>query len=485
MNLDYLGLPGLRTILPVEENDFSVWVKAEQFPKLASCPECGCADETQFILNGTRPQIVRHEPRGLRRCYVEVQRQSYSCKQCQSITQHPLPAISSRWRATHELVSYVEKKALLRPQREVALLTGLPTKTVREIAVTHWDHLDATVRFETPRVLGLDGVYARVEEDDNQTNQPGGEVACKNNGTSKHKKKKTVKRQCVCVTDIEKGIAIELWPSAKKDDLVKYLKELPNRERIKIVLIDMSNVLYSAVKEALPWAIIVIDLFHVLCKANVGMDKVRQRLRRKTRRVKGHLIMCKREMLRKHRDPHKPGKVPAELGQWFDRFPELRLAYEVKEAFFEILHSSTKKTAVARKRGWLEKFPLELRKDFAQLLSSLRDWEDEIFNYFDHRFTNAFTEARNRLVKDILRETRGCYFKTLRARLLYGSPLKREMEEALREEMARKKRKPQPKGAKKPCSRKGKGSAEEAGTEIPPALPPTPWQLPSSQMSLF
>ena len=83
----------------------------------------------------------------------------------------------------------------------------------------------------------------------------------------------------------------------------------------------------------------------------------------------------------------------------------------MKEAFFEIRHSSSKKTALARKKRWLEEFPLQLRKDFAELLSSLSTWEEEIFNYFDNRFTNAFTEERNRLVKDILRETRGCHFK--------------------------------------------------------------------------
>src|SRR2546423_9150983 len=71
---DYLGLPGLRTLKPIEESEFSIWVKAEQFPKLTSCPACGCADEMRFLRNGTRPQIVRHEPRGLRCVYIEVQR---------------------------------------------------------------------------------------------------------------------------------------------------------------------------------------------------------------------------------------------------------------------------------------------------------------------------------------------------------------------------------------------------------------------------
>jgi hypothetical protein len=35
--------------------------------------------------------------------------------------------------------------------------------TIREIFYAHCERLDKIVRFETPRVLGLDGVYARVE----------------------------------------------------------------------------------------------------------------------------------------------------------------------------------------------------------------------------------------------------------------------------------------------------------------------------------
>ncbi len=62
---DFLGLPGLRTVLPIEKNDFSIWVTAEQYPKLTACPECGCSDERIFIRNGKRPQLVSTSHAGL------------------------------------------------------------------------------------------------------------------------------------------------------------------------------------------------------------------------------------------------------------------------------------------------------------------------------------------------------------------------------------------------------------------------------------
>lgn len=154
--VDYLNLAGLRTNNNnVEEGEFSIWVKASQYPKLLNCPYCGCAKEEGFIQNGTRPQIYRDVPRGLKSVYVEVQRQSYLCEQCSKPHIHPLEVVSKNQdainhRMTTRLVDYIQKLSLFRPDREVALLTGASTKTVREIAVNYREHLKATVRFETP-----------------------------------------------------------------------------------------------------------------------------------------------------------------------------------------------------------------------------------------------------------------------------------------------------------------------------------------------
>jgi transposase len=479
--VDFLDLPGLRTILPIEDNEFNIWVTAEQHPKLTACPECGCDDKNLFIRHGKTPRMVRHVPRGIKALYVDVLRQSYRCKRCPNIFQHPLPSVSDRWFLTNALVRHIEILSLLHTQRDVGLMTGVSLKTVREIFHAHCERLDKTVRFETPRVLGLDGVYAKVEIKDGE-GPDHKDQGQENQHEKKSKRKKTVKRECVCVTDIERGTAFDLWPSARKADVVKALRSIPDRQKIRLVVIDMSPVLYAAVKEALPWAIVIIDLFHVLTKANEGVDRVRQRLRRKVRPVKGQRVMCKREPLRQHRS--KPNQVPAELKPWFDLMPELGLAYEVKEVIFELQYSSSERTALKRLMRWLENFPPELHDDFSELLSALANWREEILHYFTHRFTNAFTEGRNRLIKDILRETRGCYFKTLRWRLLYGSYYRKQIEEARREEMMRKIRKRKA-GPRKKRAKSQDSAKKKVNTAPHNSLPGTDWQLPSPQMSLF
>lgn len=86
---DYLGLLGLR-VLSIDTDHFCIRVRAEQYPLFDKCPDCGCAD-SRFKRNGTRIQIVRDEPRGMRSVYVEIVRQSYYCRGCRTAIQHPLP----------------------------------------------------------------------------------------------------------------------------------------------------------------------------------------------------------------------------------------------------------------------------------------------------------------------------------------------------------------------------------------------------------
>jgi hypothetical protein len=116
------------------------------------------------------------------------------------------------------------------------------------------------------------------------------------------------------------------------------------------------------------------------------------------------------------------------------------------------------------------------------LLSAFQNWEEYILNFFDHRYTNAFTESSNRLVKDIVRETRSCDFDTLEARVISGTNLRRQIKEARREEMKRKVRKPQGQATKKSRRRRRHATEPEAGL---PGAAVGDSRLPAIQISLF
>ncbi len=56
----------------------------------------------------------------------------------------------------------------------------------------------------------------------------------------------------------------------------------------------------------------------------------------------------------------------------------------------------------------------------------MANWETEVFAYFDHRITNAYTESLNSLIRVMNRLGRGYSFEALRAKMLFTEGLVKE-----------------------------------------------------------
>lgn len=415
---DYCGLPGLRTIREPEIFDDRILIKAEQSISLHQCPRCGGV----LKRNGTRRQVVRDEPRGLRSVWIEVRRQSYRCttETCGKPMQQPLYGVDEKRRMTTGLLRYTQDSALLDKFQMVALRTGLSARTVREIFQEYVRSLDETFQFSTPRVLGLDGIH--IERSDVERRQEP-----QDDRATEEKRDRLSRLERGVLTDIEAGQVIDLRKSCSREEMVQAIKRIPGYKKIEVAVIDMSHTLRNAVQDALPQAIIVVDRFHVQRYASDSMDNVRKRLRREVNEKPGESVMCDKDLLRKHWN-----KLSAEeqenLRSWFHYLPELGLAYEIKEAYFELWNSLSSSIARKRYQRWLEQLPLKFEDDFRPLLSAMKNWGDFIFNYFDHRYTNAFTEQANRQIRDILRASRTCGFKTYRGKIVYGTMVRKQME---------------------------------------------------------
>jgi hypothetical protein len=105
------------------------------------------------------------------------------------------------------------------------------------------------------------------------------------------------------------------------------------------------------------------------------------------------------------------------LGMWLDNEPELAEAYRLKEAFYDI-YDLPKEQAQVAFDAFSASIPSNLKKDFAELTRLMKNWRAEILAYFDHPYTNAYTEAVNGLMKHIARAGRGYSYEVLRARIL-------------------------------------------------------------------
>lgn len=416
--VDYLNLPGLRTLSDPITEKTRICVRVEQLLPPA-CPECGCGTD-QFKGNGTRRQFLLDEPRGTLSVRIDLRRRSYSCKACGTSKLVPLDGLAEGRRMTRRLELYIQRKSLLRPFREVAQESGVSPKTVREIFRDHAKTLEREweEKCPMPRVLGLDGVYIKSKER-------------------------------AVLTDPERGLVINLVPTVKAELLGPALRNMPGYEKVEVVTIDMSLGLRSAVRHAFPQAAIVIDRYHIQRMANESVDRVRHRLRKEIKRTRGGVQMCHRKLLRKHRSQLAPDEL-LEMERYFELFSELKVAYETKEAFFALWRATGSIAAKVQYQEWLSGCPSEVISDFGPLLTAMKNWGEYIFNYFDHKYTNAFTEASNRRIKDIQREGRGGSFETVRYKAIFGTLMRQELKAAREQEPSFAKRQgtPRAKGPK-------------------------------------
>jgi transposase len=417
---DFLGLQGLQTTAQPEVGDYSIIVKAMQLVP-ASCPYCDCATKQFHSSNGTRQkqQCLLDEPRGFRRVRIELTRRNFRCEACGTYGLLPLWGVKERQRLTDRLVHHVELVSLLRPHAEVALMTGLSGRKVREVFDAHVRQLEKTVEFELPRVIGLDGITIRK------------------------------KGRFVVITDVERKLVLHVWnysrASAKDDPqaatraLVAMLRKMDGAGQIETVIIDMSLQFRSAIEQALPQATIVIDRFHIQRTANEAMDNVRKRLHKKLKTQESKAKMCHAAMLRKRwlsLEEHQSDY----LKEWFRQYPVLGTAYHAKEGFCLMWDAGSAADARKYYEEWSRQFATtvceteeqtQMREDFSVILSPMKDWGKHIYSYFDLdlKHTNAFTEWANRRIRDLRRESRGCGVEVIRAKLIFGTWLKKQLKE--------------------------------------------------------
>jgi transposase len=419
---DFLDLPNV--ICDPEKRKPGNWVyfaEAEQTPVPTYPPDCLC-EVKEVKPHGTFLMEKIHDvPWGGKSVIFDLRRQRWMCKTCGETVAQPADfLVISRYKMTQRLLEYLQVYSLFESELQLSNETGIPVRKIREIRNEFVGTLEKQVKFATPSVLGMDGVRADS------------------------------RRRRVILTDIKGKYVIDFLDFGDAEGIAARLKEFPGWEDIQIVTIDMCKTLRAAVKGGLPHAIIIIDLFHVMRMANQVMDAVRVRLfpREKKKREPGQPGLPRPEPFRKRRAT-LTDHDRRYMEYWFELAPELRMAYNLKEDFLEMfdeepyelgLRVRSKAAASHFYDEWLGNFPLKkkypaLHKNFKKIFTAVKNWGEYIFNYFDFKYTNAFTESMNRKVKDILRNSRGCKFETMKARIIYGTYLMKQRDEKRKEEM--------------------------------------------------
>lgn len=389
MTADILNLPKW-DVTEVEESHDEYFIKARYTVQPEVCLSCGVV-HPKFHRYGTKQQPFRDLPIHGKKVRLLVQRKKWKCLDCGSTFFEQLGDLDDHHRATKRLVAWVQTKALERTFTSLADEIGVDEGTIRNIFNRNVDQLEEEIQFNTPRWLGIDELHLI------------GSARC-------------------VLTNVEARTLIDILPGRKKPEVAKRLMALPNRDQIELVAMDMWTPYRDAVKAVLPQAVIVIDKFHVVRMANQAIDKVRKRIREGLTDRQRRTLMHDRFLLFQRRAKLRPDKAIL-LATWLETFPELAMAYELKEGIFDIWDTAPNKVvALVQYRLWLEQAKqTDLDWAFSDLITALSNWSEEAFAYFDHPVTNAVTEALNGVAKVVNRMGRGYSFRAIRAKMLYSN----------------------------------------------------------------
>jgi transposase len=322
-----------------------------------------------------------------KRVGIWVDRRRLRCKRCGKTFMESLPEMDDRRQATRRLVQYVERESLRRTFASIADDVGLDEKSIRNIFRDYVNPLEQEVRFETPRWMGIDEIHI-------------------------------VKKPRCVISNIEHQTIVEVLPNRNKPTVIKRLQRLPGHEKVQYVAMDMWNPYRDAVDTVFPQARIVIDKFHVVRMANQCLERVRKDLRAQlTSRQRKGLMHDRFVLLRRRHDISDEDYL--KLSGWTVNYPSLGAAYDAKEAFYGIWDMDNRPDAESAYEIWRESLSVEMREAFKPILTAMGNWRTEIFNYFDHRITNAYTESLNNLIRVTNRLGRGYSFDALRAKILF------------------------------------------------------------------
>lgn len=371
----------------VIEHDTGYRVEATYQVKPGVCPKCNGVKG--FYGHGTLIQQVNDTTHAGKPVVIEWTRQRFKCKACGKTILQPSNDIDDNHLMTTRLVKHIETEVLRRTFVSVANEVGVSEGTIRNVFKAYAERMEARHVFVAPELLGIDELHIR--------------------GTPR----------CI-LTNLREHTVLDFMPDRTHRHVYRSLLKLEQRNNVQVVAMDMHRPYLTVTKQVFPKAIAVVDKFHVVRMATMALDSLRKLIGKElSARQKRHIMRRRKILLARPWTLDDEGRF--QLEEWLTTMPDLKMAWELKERFFDIWEHNDASSARKALHAWREAVPGHLEPIFRPLLTASTNWEDQILNYFaTNGVTNAYTESVNRSLRDIDRAGRGYSFEVLRAKALYA-----------------------------------------------------------------
>lgn len=254
-----------------------------------------------------------------------------------------------------------------------------------------------------------------------------------------------------------KGSIAVMVRGTKRVDVVNAIMLVPKetRRKVKEVTLDFSSGMAVIVEEAFPWAMRVLDRFHMQRMVVDAVNELRTKHKREAmkedvdarkahalsekKRI-AHALRCSKRYYETHPGPFKRPYKPVELSngdtvpellersskllatspdKWsekqkervkilFEMYPDIKDAYALSHGLRVIFNNrkATKRTAKASLDEWCKK-AAKFNASFKVIASTFETRQEDLLNYFINRSTNASAESLNTKIKVFRSQLRG------------------------------------------------------------------------------
>lgn len=181
------------------------------------------------------------------------------------------------------------------------------------------------------------------------------------------------------------------------------------RREIKVVSMDMSSAFINAVRDAVPWAQIVFDRFHVQALASKALDDTRRDLWQELRRTDPAAAKAlKHTRWALLKDPVNLTEAEeAKLSEIQRVNLRLYRGYLLKEQLGDILDRRQPNVVRALLLGWISWALRSRLPAFVRTAQTIREYLDEIVAYVRWRVTNGLVEGLNNKARLLTRRAYG------------------------------------------------------------------------------
>jgi transposase len=385
---ELLNLPSVE-ILDIKVEPKIITIEC-QIKKLGDiCPNCG---EISTTVNQYYYRTIRDLNMGIRHVHLLVKMRQFYCKNCNRYYTETLDFADLNKEYTHRQSNYMFCLARKQCYTEVAAIVDVSPKTVERIVL---DFCQKTInipeRYRQVRRLGID----------------------------EHSHRKGKKDYLCILTDLDRGIIMDILPNRKKETLIAHFKQMGADfcNQIIDVSCDYWDAYITTSKVCFPNAKIILDRFHVTKLLNNVLDDFRKELR-KSDKDNAHYKRLKWILYKQYHA--LSDQQLDDLDAAFIDSPMLKKIYHVRENFHHILdNTDTVENAIKAINNWVEELTKKEITLFDGFVKTLKNTKEYIANYVENYLSNAVTEGLNNLIRSVRRTAFGMTnFENLKLRVL-------------------------------------------------------------------